>query len=248
MELSVLSAHGLNENDIKVYEALLNLGRSKTGAVITKAAISSSSVYASLSLLIQRGLVSYQVKNNVKYYQAEAPNQLIEDSKRQVSALEKLSKAVTSLPITHTERNEINVYQGARGFKRAYEIMASELSKGEEICVTTYSLYYGKSKYIRRFFSELDKNILMHKQGKIRMIADKDLLEIIRSDRRIFAKKYRFRSLPSGFFTPSCFNVSNSMVVLGVWGKNPFAITIRNKAVIESFKLNFNFLWEMAKK
>lgn len=248
MELSILSQFGLNKNDIRVYEALLQLGRSKTGPIIKHIGISSSSTYASLSSLIHRGLVSYQVKNNIKYYQAEVPNQLIEDTRTQTNALEKISKEITSLPITHIERNDINVYQGIHGFRRAYEIMASEVKRGEEINAVTYSSYYGKSKQIRKFFGTLDKKLLLHTKAKIKIIVDKDLKKIITSDRAAFVKKYEFRCLPREYFTPCSFNVSDSMVVMGVSGKSPIAFTIRNKAVIDSFRTNFKLLWEKGEK
>src|SRR6185369_16302548 len=81
MNLDILRRHGLNENDILVYRALLELGRSKTGPIMKKAAISSSSTYTSLSALLDRALVSFQVKNNIKYYQAESPDSLIEETR-----------------------------------------------------------------------------------------------------------------------------------------------------------------------
>ncbi len=248
MEFSILSKLGLNKNDIRVYETLLKIGRSKTGPIMRSAGISSSSTYASLSSLLERGLASYQVRNNVKYYQAEMPNQLIDDTKTQTVALEKLMKEIVSLPISHTERNEINVYQGFQGFKRAYEVMASEVKKGEKVDVITYSTYYGKSKHIRKFFAELDRKLFLHTKCKINMLVDKDLKEIIMSDRTSFVKKYEFRCLPKEYFNPCCLNISDSMVVMGVWGKNPIAFTIRNPAVVDSFRINFDFLWSKGKK
>ena len=248
MELSILSRFGLNKNDIKVYDSLLKLGRSKTGAIIKESGISSSSAYMSLGELVKRALVSYQVRNNVKYYQAELPNQLLEDTKIQAQELERLSKEITSMPILHTERNEINVYQGFQGFKRAYETLAQEVKKGETVNVVTYSTYYGKSKYVRDFFARLDKNLLVVKHAKIQMLVDKDLKEIIMSDRGSFVKKYEFRCLPKEYFNPTCLNISDSMVVMGVWGKNPIAFSIRNPAVVESFRANFNFLWSKGNK
>jgi len=248
MELSILSRFGLNDNDIRLYEALFKLGRSKTGPLLQATGISSSSAYASLAALVRNGLASYQVRNNIKYYQAELPGRLLDETRAQTHALEKLSKELTSLPIAHMERNEVNVYQGVQGFKRAHEIMVSEAKPGEEINAITYSTYYGKSKQIRKFFSSLDRQLIVHKRCKIRMIVDRDLREIIRSDRSAFAKKYDFRWLPREYFSPCGINVSDSMVIIGVWGKNPIAFAMRNKAVIDSFRTNFDFLWSKGRK
>lgn len=248
MELSILERFGLNRNDILVYKALLEIGRSKTGAIMRQTGISSSSVYASLTPLVSRGLVSYQVRNNVKYYQAEMPDQLIEETKTQAQALEKIMQEIVFLPIKHAERNEVNLYQGVQGFKRAFEVMAGELKQGEVVNAIAYSTHYGKSKTIRSFFASFDKKLLTQIKCKINIIVDEDLRKIIVSDRRAFVKRYAFRCLPKEYFSPCCVNISNSMVVLGVWGKNPIAFTIRNQGVIDSFRANFNFLWEKGKK
>lgn len=248
MDLSSLSKFGLSNNDTKVYDTLIKSGRSKTGIIIKNTGISSSGTYICLQNLINKGLVSYQVKNNIKYYQAELPTQLIEDVRNQTKYLETLSKAITSLPIDKPERNEVNVYQGIHGFKRAHEIMLSEAKNGEEINAITYSLYYGKSKSIRQFFSSLDRKLLTQKNCKIRMIVDEDLKKIIMSDRESFVRKYKFHCLPKEYFSPCGINISDSMVIIAVWGQSPIAFTIRNKAVIENFRANFEFLWNTQEK
>ena len=248
MELSILARFGLKKNEIRIYESLLHLGRSKTGAIMEHANISSSSTYMCLASLVKQSLVSYQVRNNVKYYQAELPDQLIEDTQAQAHALERLSKEISSLPITHAERNEINVYQGFQGFKRAYEALAGEVKRDECVKVITYSTHYGKSKLVRKFFAQFDQNLLLNVACRIQMLVDKDLKEIIMSDRSSFVKKYEFRCLPKEYFNPCCVNISDSMVVIGVWSKNPTAFSIRNPAVVESFRTNFDFLWAKGKK
>ncbi|MES2215996.1 MAG: helix-turn-helix domain-containing protein [Patescibacteria group bacterium] len=248
MQLSILSRFGLNKNDIAVYDSLLELGRSKTGAIITHARISSSSTYASLNALVRNGLVSYQVRNNVKYYQAEIPTQLIDETRHQTLALEKLSKEITSLPITKSERNEVNVYQGIHGIKRAHEIMANEVKPDEDVNVTAFSTYYARSKQIRRFFASLDKKLITQNKCKMRMIIDKELRDIVIADRPTYYKKYDFRTLPSEYFNPCGLSITDSMVVVSVWSKDPIAFTIRNKAVIDNFRANFNVLWSKGKK
>ncbi len=248
MNFNILTQIGLNKNEIKVYETLFRLGTSKTGAIMRIAEISSSSTYTSLASLTKRGLVSFQVKNNIKYYRAEVPTDLVQNMKKQTSALETLTKELSQLPITHQERNEINMYQGMEGFKRAYESMLTELKSGEQVSVITYSLYYGKSKQIRTFFSQFDKKLFSTYKCKVRMLVDKNLKQIIASDRPGIVRKYQFKCLPKEYFSPCCFNISESMVVMGVFGSNPVAFTMRNPAIIKSFQANFDLLWNLAKK
>jgi hypothetical protein len=80
------------------------------------------------------------------------------------------------------------------------------------------------------------------------MIVDKDLKKIIMADRQSFANKYKFHCLPKEYFSPCGINISDSMVIIAVWGQSPIAFTIRNKAVIENFRANFEYLWHVNKR
>ena len=130
MNTSILKNYGLNRNDIIIYETLLKIGRSKTGPIIKNSQIVSSRVYESLRLLVLRGLVSYQVRNNIKYYQAESPLQLLEEAEKNKLALKELAREVTSLPIILPSRNEVNIFEGKHGFKMAYNQHIERIKKG----------------------------------------------------------------------------------------------------------------------
>lgn len=89
MDLSILEQFGLRRNDIKVYNSLLKLGKSKTGLIAKQSRVVSSRVYESLNNLIDNGLVSYEVRNNIRYYQAELPDQFIEEIDKSRDKLKK---------------------------------------------------------------------------------------------------------------------------------------------------------------
>ena len=88
MNTSILKSFDLNRNDILVYETLLKIGRSKTGPIIRNSLVGSSRVYESLRILVSRGLVSYQVRNNIKYYQKDKADILICDSSIEIQKTE----------------------------------------------------------------------------------------------------------------------------------------------------------------
>jgi len=64
---------GLNRRESICYTALLELGSSKTGAIVKKTGIPSSKIYEILDKLINRGLVSYIKIGKIKHYQASDP-------------------------------------------------------------------------------------------------------------------------------------------------------------------------------
>lgn len=250
MKTSVLKHYGLNTNDILVYEALLKIGRSKTGPIIRESSVGSSRTYESLRILVSRGLVSYQVKNNIKYYQAEAPEQLMHDAERHMHGLKELAEEVVALPIPLPSRNESNIYEGRHGFKMAFTQHIERIKKGEQISIIAFSrrayLSSSGSRELRSFFTNTDK-LMITKKATARVLSEHEMLTIVKKE-RIHPSLYLFRYLPPGYFGPSAINISATEVLISVWGEHPIVFSIKNPAVVKAFQKNFDFLWGMAKE
>jgi sugar-specific transcriptional regulator TrmB len=247
--IAVLERFGLAKNDIKIYDTLLNLGRSKTGAIIEQSGVVSSRVYESLRNLTKKGLVSYQVKNNVKYYKAELPDQLIHDVEKDTDTLKKLSKEIKDLEILKPDRNIANVYEGYHGFKAAFNQHTEAIEKNEEVCIIAFGSDTSiKTPFIRSadFFENIDSTVFS-KTRNVRMLADKEG-EVLMKKKRSAYKKYTLRILPKGYFSPSAINISAREVMISVWGDKPIVFTIKNPVAVASFKKNFEFLWKQAEK
>lgn len=244
----ILSKFGLNRNDITIYTALHGLGRSKTGPIIKETSIVSSRVYESLRILVQKGLVSYQVRNNIKYYQAELPHELINEAERHTTELKKLSQELEHFPIAHQPRNETNTYEGVRGFKMAYEQHTENFEPGEEVCIMAYiGKDYMNSRAIRNFFSDTVDRIMISKNCTGRMITHKGIEETIKKDRPD-SSIYTIRHLPQKYVLPYTLNISRKEVMMSVWSEKPIVFTIKNPVVIEAFRKNFESMWSIAKK
>ena len=79
MELEIqLNKIGLTNNESKIYLSLRILGTTTTGPLIKKSKIHASKVYEGLNRLIEKGLVTYVVKSNTKYFQAVEPERLFD--------------------------------------------------------------------------------------------------------------------------------------------------------------------------
>lgn len=250
MNTSILKNFGLNKNDILVYETLLKIGRAKTGPIIRNSLVGSSRVYESLRSLVARGLVSYQVRNNIKYYQAESPDQLISEADKNITGLKEFAKEIIQLPITLPSRNEVNIYEGKHGFKMAFNQHIERIKKGEKICVIGFSKRaYTKSasaRELRSFFTNTDYQ-MMSKKAYARVLTDRELMPILKKE-RIDASIYIIKYLPAGYFGPCAVNISETEVLLSIWGESPIVFSIKNPIMIKSFQTNFDFLWSIAKE
>ena len=250
MNTSILRKYGLNRNDISVYESLLRLGRSKTGPIIRDTQIVSSRVYESLRILVSRGIFSYMVKNNIKYYQAEPLEQLIEEAGKDMQDLKDLAKEVTFMPIPIPSRNEANIFEGRHGFKMAFTQHIEKIKKGERVSIISFSTRAyttGKgSRDLRRFFTGTDE-LMLPKKADARVLTEHDMLPILKKERK-YAPLYQLKYLPSGYFGPCAVNISETEVLLSVWSEAPMVFSIKNPTVVKTFQKNFDFLWAMAKK
>src|SRR3972149_2344557 len=97
MDISSLREAGLTEGEIKVYLALLELGASTAGPIIEKSKVSRSIIYQLLDKLMEKGLVSYIVKEKTKHFQAAEPNRLFDYIEERAVKLQESKKSVEKL-------------------------------------------------------------------------------------------------------------------------------------------------------
>lgn len=248
MDLSILTQFGLAANDIKTYQALLQLGKSKVGPIMAASRVGNSRTYASLKNLIDRGLVSYEVKNNIRYYRAEMPDTLIEATEKNIHDLRATVESMKSV-VNHTQTNETNVYEGLHGFKQSFEKHVASIPKGSQVSVIAFggkTVNTANFTRLRSFFNHVDQ-VTFGKSKDVRMLLERKLEPLLKKDRALY-KQYKLRFLPSGYFSPAAINLSQNEVMISVWEDKPIVFTMNNPIVVASFQKNFEFLWQLAKE
>ena len=162
----LLQRAGLSTGETKVYLALVELGLTSVGAIVSKSRISSSKVYEVLNRLIKKGLVSSINNEGVKQFKAENPNQLFdyiaEKEKDLQEVKEDLGKNISSIMqrINNSEnRATTTVYEGFKGMKSVFEKSLEELERGDNMYVSGIS---ESTEEIRTYFIHYFK-----KQSKI---------------------------------------------------------------------------------
>ena len=69
---------GFSPNEIKVYLTLNDHGSNKAGRIAKIAKIDRSSCYNALKLLQEKGLASYVIIGQIKWFQGTGPKRLLE--------------------------------------------------------------------------------------------------------------------------------------------------------------------------
>lgn len=89
MNLSTLSALGLTEREIAIYQALIELGPASIRDLAAKTAINRGTTYETLKVLVTKGMVNYLPKGKRRVFQAEDPDRLLdlaEEKRHQLEA------------------------------------------------------------------------------------------------------------------------------------------------------------------
>ena len=248
MNTEILRKIGLTEGEIRVYEALAYLGNSSTGPIMDKSKISSSKVYLILEKLIQKGLASFVVENNVKKFQIANPQNIIEYLDKKQDELEKVKKDsklfIEDMKkiIGKYEEESAQIYKGFAGMRVAFDNILDELNKGEEFLFFAQQKEELENKQVVTFFKNLhlkrlDKCILS------RGIADLTLQCLFEKSFKQKNRKMRFTKLS----LPMAISIGKNRIIMNIWGENPICFEVTSKRITERYKEFFEKVWKQAK-
>jgi sugar-specific transcriptional regulator TrmB len=235
MEPRLLQEIGLTKTESIIYWALLQSGPSLAGRISRQSGIHRRSVYDAMDRLIEKGLVSYILKNNQRYYQAANPEkllQLVKDRERIVSEILPELKAQYGFS---KEKEETNFYVGKEGIKYIFEDMLKEKDT-----VLVIGASANVDQIVKYYFPKYDKRRVKEKV-RVRLIYDKSFRPV----KGIPLSEIRY--LPEGYGSNAATNIYSDKVAIIIWVERPLAILIKNKEVAKSYRKYFELLWKIAK-
>lgn len=118
----------LTGNEAKIYLALLELGSALAGEITKKSGINRTNVYDALDRLIEKGIVSYVITANRKYFEATNPERIISYLEEKENAIKEQKKLINQImPELKIKRQlskepqEATIYKGKKGIKSLAE-------------------------------------------------------------------------------------------------------------------------------
>jgi len=237
---------GLTDGEAKVYVALTELGSSTVGPIVSKSRVAYSNVYEILSRLIEKGIVSFIIKEKTKYFQAASPENLREflskkeeELNLQKDKLEKILPGLEKLKETPPQ-HEAEVFVGLKGLRTAYEKLFSNIKKNEEnIFFYTHREEWGEMA--DNFYFSMGEVL---KKAKTRGVSN---LEGKKSEFNKKANKYNISVRYANFPIPGNMEGNRDMILIISWGKVPSAVLIKSKSAFNDFKEYFESAWKEAK-
>jgi len=243
MKKQVLLSIGLTGNEADVYLALLELGSSLVNEIVKKTGINRTNIYDCLEKLIEKGIVSYVIKNNRKHFYAAEPKRLIryieEKEEKVKEEKERVKEILPDLErIVPVKKEEsVEVYEGKEGLKTILEdILRSKQN------VLTYGSEGNFSGILRFYFKHYLRRLEKTKI-KMKVIFNYD------DTKKPFKWKFaEVKYVPKHYKTPTETTIYGNKVAIFLLTKEPKAILIRSKNISESYKKYFNLLWKVGRK
>ncbi len=243
MNTEILEKLGLTKNETAIYLALLELGTTTTGPITVKSGLHSSRVYESLNKLMEKGLASFIIKSNRKYFSAAEPDAMLDLLEQEKTELKSLLPQLKLLKKETRHEQKAAVYEGYKGVRTVYDSIIRTLGKGDELLV------FGAGKaddsfMAKTYFKEYTSRRIS-KGIKMKIIFNSDARETGRFYSKM--KNTKVKYLPEGMKTPAAVDIYADNVSILVLRKKPTVFLITSQEVADSYREFFKMLWEMSK-
>jgi len=230
---------GFSPSEIKIYLYLLSREPSYPNKISANTNLNRTNVYEALDRLVSKGVVSYIIRNKVKWYEAqsiESLKTLVDEKqlnleKTKKSLLKEINKLKKKLP-KEKEYLETSIFVGRKGLKNIFEEII-EVKK--PVCILAAELQL--SKFFGAYFEQWHKKRI-EKGISQRSIFSKRLRKL--APRR---KLLKLKFVNDDYINPSTTILYGNTTLLIHWSKEPLAIKIPNKEITKSHLNYFNLIW-----
>ncbi len=234
---------GLNEKESKVYLTLLELGDSLASKIAKKTNINRSLLYSILDELANKGIVTYILKNNVRYYRAAEPNKILSMLREKEKIFSSILPNLISLYKPATNKPIVEILEGKEGIKT---ILNDIIRLKKEWFAFNIP---GKGPDILGPFAHAFEKLRQKRKIILNVICVRTNQGFKRGKEFSKMKYTNVKYVPETYESPASNWMYGDRIAIIFWYKEfPFAIRIIDKNLSESYKNNFKVMWNASKK
>ncbi|MFH1173487.1 MAG: helix-turn-helix domain-containing protein [bacterium] len=233
-----LRQFGLNAKEIKVYLALLQLGRASVLAIAKKADIKRPTTYLILEDLMVKGLIAKIPRKNKTLFIAENPKKLLQISERRKDQISRIIPNLLGLYNTKEDKPQIQLYEGRAGVEQAYDLMI----QAKDVW------YFGNLSTVYQDFRDIyDKVEVLLKSKKMALrdfLGDSDWEREYAAQNQNINHEIRISNLPVEMDL-ALFEDKTAIISLK---ENLYAVIIQDQRIVNSLKGLYQLAWVKAGK
>ncbi|MCD4760130.1 hypothetical protein K8R33_04555 [archaeon] len=241
MDTEILEDLGLTQAEIKVYIKLLELGSATAGPIIDKSGLQNSVIHRALNSLIEKGLINFIKEGKRNIYQATDPENFYNFIKEKERKFTKLLPELKKKQLMSKEKEKATIYKGKRGINEIYNILINTKSKeyltfgGGHQCENLMGTSWWKSIHTKRIANKLSS----------RQVFDETVRDIGNKINKRRTSKVRFLTKEFSQFQETV--IVGDLVAINIFTEDPYGVLIKDKAVADGYRKQFEILWKKAK-
>jgi sugar-specific transcriptional regulator TrmB len=237
--VSVFIQLGLSESESSVYAASLALGPATAIELAEKSDIKRTTVYTVVDSLLNKGLMTVEIKGLKRKFVAEHPSQLETVLESRKDLLSNTLKRYESVFAKRKGDSSIRYYQGLVGMKTAYTDLLRQLRpKDFYYAISNHKQWYGTDP--KFFQSFIEERIPLRITTKLLLVDSKETREMKRFERNF---EQNIKLLPPTIPLTTTSIVTPRRVMIHQLVQPIMVIVIENQNIIQMQKETFDLLW-----
>jgi len=241
IDRALLGELGLTNNEVEVYLKLLMSGSVTVNTIAERTGMHRQACYDALDRLLEKGFVSFVLKDGKKHFQALPPEQLVVYAENMKTRLNEMLPELKRIATSPKEETIVEVYKGKNVVRT---ILRDVIATLKETPGAVLINGVKESKFREYDKSAIDKYVLDmkkfgFKENLLAMEGTTDFLE---------GEQSEYRLLPKEFFNPNPTFIYGNKVVFLIWESPLYATMISSREISDANRKQFNMLWKIAKK
>lgn len=243
--LEKLKTLGYTEKEVKVYLALLSLGKTSSEPLIKKVKLHRQIVYDTLNKLFDKGLATYTYQDKRKSYQAASPEVINQKIKEMSQMAKDIMPQLKKMQEYALQTNVSKIYQGKASIKTILFDIIEKSKKGDSFNVLgaidekffkITEFYFDNWHKERQKKGIILKLLTNKKEAKESIKENKDykLIEIGIANKEI--------NIPA-----STWIYKNNIAII-IWQEEPLIIHVESEAAYQAYMDYFKLLWSDTKR
>ena len=235
-----LKEFGLTDNEVKVYLACLKLGTALVQDIAKKANTYRTYTYDILKSLIEKGLISYIIKNGKQYFEVAEPEKLVNILKEKEIKINKILPDLRNIYKSSIEKPKVELYEDKEGLKT---ILDDIIKTKKEILVygstekqTKILEFYFPNYIRRRIEAKIHTRVITEKSTKT--------MEMLKTEKKEL-RESRFISKIN--FSTVTYIYGKKLAILSL-EKEIIGLIIENEEISSTQRQIFELLWKIARK
>ncbi|MBI2547837.1 hypothetical protein HYW21_00650 [Candidatus Woesearchaeota archaeon] len=236
---------GLTQRESDAYLTLLQLQEATVKEISDKTKESRTHLYDTLKSLIDRGLVSYAIKNNIKYFHAAPPDRLLDYLKEKETSVLRILPLLKELHKPKIKKPLVEVYEDKEGMKTILNDIIRTKKEWLALGSTGKGPHVLPLFFLERFHKERVKNNI-----RLKVLCNRTREGKQRGKEFLKYPLTEVKYLPKTHQSPTTVYVYGNKAAIFMWlaGDKPFAILIASPEISNSFQSYFYLLWKTSQK